>query len=448
MIVVAVAACGRFGFAPPDVGGGGDARSADTYGSRLAPRYLVAPDGSRVFAGVYDALLAAPCSWGGYTDGVPACAPLSAEITSIFHADAGCTQIAASIPSYVYCDGISYAHTFDGTLHPITAELATGYMASPTCMPAVFPKRYFSFGSPITTRAVTAVLGEALGNRLAMTQYTAEDGSIVTTMPLRDQVLDVQCQIESDVGQSDPACLPMNRAVRGYADAGCTQPIWYAPRSDARYGFTGDGSICGAVVVHRVTNPRIGPVYATGTGCTQLGGTDYIYDDDGIVPRSELAIGKFDTVGVGRVRERVWIGDAGDTVPLRASSSITPYIGAPALYFDTVEQRPCAVRPDTADRIRCLPDSSSFVAYADATCATAPMLGHSYACDGRAPYTMQQAVVPMSCSRAGGLTAFTRAPGLYATIGSTCAAVDQGRTTGWSPAGAADLTQFAELTFE
>ncbi len=229
-LVVAVAACGRVGFATtaPDTG-------AEHSGARLKVVWNQFEDGARQPASLFDSQRAEACEIEPLADGHVFCLPEPAVSASF--ADADCTQPLAvwdgqcTQPRYAIdrtaCGDTRGAYPIAGA-SAVTAvyDRSIGSCTGPSSEPA---GTTFDLGGALAAgelAEVTLATAAATG-RLAAQSYTSGDGFAIQAQPY-DRDLAASCTPLQSAGGS--SCPPSNVAFTAFTlDAQCTQSLAIAP---------------------------------------------------------------------------------------------------------------------------------------------------------------------------------------------------------------------------
>jgi hypothetical protein len=143
-------------------------------GSRLKAQYFVGSDGSKAYAGMYDAQTEKECSFVAAADGAYRCLPSGPGViaTTAYYADALCTRPILSFPKV--CSGPPFVSTFETKCSGVTL-----FHVFPTSGPFTpGASVYLRAGGACTAIPTATVPGAWIGTRTEASPTTFVQGSL------------------------------------------------------------------------------------------------------------------------------------------------------------------------------------------------------------------------------------------------------------------------------
>jgi len=371
-VLLALAACGRFGFDPASDGAIVDGPGiSSTFvppwhsGPRMRAR-LLEGGGDPIFYGWYDSTLVTDCQSAIASDGVERCMPFRAR-ADVYYSDASCTQRLAAV--YLgTCGHDAYAFLDSGGVHefPIGAAY-TGPL-------------YQDAGGCTSVSAPSTIAVHALGAEVPPTTFVASTYHHQTVGGFDHSFNDFSDGATIDIGLlsvNDVACSPtasqlgtvqcragVRRGVPAYSDAACTQPIlvwnrtqYDPPSTDMLAVFPPqacDSTYALYTVVADVTAPQYYEKVAGTCAMLTTQSNTILYTVQPFADPSPLG-----TIVRGPNRGRIgtlyWVGPDN--------------VAVPTANFDQQSGLPCIPFNATDGKLRCLPSAPTpALASEDATC--------------------------------------------------------------------------------
>jgi hypothetical protein len=397
MLLLAVGACGRFGFGEhtpiSDGNGHGDGDGSDSTtidapaapfvppwksGTRIRARVLTVGDGSDpIWYGWHDLVTGTDCQSAVSADGLERCMPAHALADQYF-SDASCTTGLGW--THGLCNHDSYGYSSVGVVIHVFpfASVFTGqaYTVNGGCVPATPSSgQLYSLGAeePAATFAITHYTQRPVG------MYTHlflnfGDGSEKDLGAL--SFSQASCTPTSGMASGTTPCKPAGEPVLVpvYLDSGCTQRGYYSAAGDIPTEFTvNTTALCGvAFDVYEVSaNVTVGQYWTLGPGgCTmQATGAGTLFTASAADPYPH------GLVGTGERRGRIgylnWTTSDGVAMPLAEWDFQLGHTCRPFVAEDGV--------------VRCLPRTpKEIMANTDAAC-TSSLATVAADCYGAAP---------------------------------------------------------------
>jgi hypothetical protein len=143
-------------------------------GSRLKAQYFVGSDGSKAYAGMYDAQTERECSFVTAADGAYRCLPSGPGViaTTAYYADALCTRPILNFPKV--CSGPPYVSTFETKCSGVTL-----FHVFPTSGPfTAGASVYLSAGGACTAIPAVTMPGAWIGTGTEASPTTFVQGNL------------------------------------------------------------------------------------------------------------------------------------------------------------------------------------------------------------------------------------------------------------------------------